>query len=70
MVGQQRQPARAAADARTRLSSGQKIFGRTVPQALLVTAALVLYSAAILFVWLNFAQHAFEWLPYNNYLWD
>ena len=52
------------------LSRMPTIFGRTVPQALLVTAALVLYSAAILFVWLNFAQHAFEWLPYNNYLWD
>ena len=51
------------------LSRLPRVFGRSVPEALLVAAALVLYSAAILFVWLNYAQHAFEWLPYNNYLW-
>jgi uncharacterized protein involved in exopolysaccharide biosynthesis len=45
------------------------IFGRSVPGAALVAAGLVLYSAVILFVWLNYAQHAFEWLPYRNYFW-
>ena len=51
------------------LSRLPTIFGRSVPGALLVAAAIVLYSAAILYVWLNYAQHAFEWLPYNNYFW-
>lgn len=51
------------------LSRLPTIFGRSVPGALLVAATLVLYSAAILFVWLNYAQHAFEWLPYRNYFW-
>jgi len=27
------------------------------------------FSAAVLFVWLNFAAHAFAWLPYRNLLW-
>lgn len=34
-----------------------------------VMPRLVLYSASILFVWLNYPQHAFEWLPYKNYVW-
>lgn len=41
------------------LSRMPTIFGRTVPGALPVTAP-PLYSAAILFVWLNYAKHAFE----------
>lgn len=30
---------------------------------------IVLYSAAVLFVWLFFADHAFAWLPYQFYPW-
>ena len=30
---------------------------------------VVIYSAAVLFVWLVFAQTAFAWLPYQFYLW-
>ena len=29
--------------------------------------AVVLYYAAVLFVWLNFASHAHSWLPYRFY---
>ena len=31
--------------------------------------AVVAYSAAVLFVWLVFATHAFAWLPYQFYPW-
>ena len=31
--------------------------------------AVILYSAAIQFVWLNYAVNAFAWVPYQNYLW-
>lgn len=30
--------------------------------------AVVLYSAAVLFVWLNYAVNAGSWVPYRNYL--
>ncbi|OQM77583.1 EpsG family protein [Manganibacter manganicus] len=32
-----------------------------------ITLGVVLYSAAIQFVWLNFASHAVDWLPYQLY---
>ena len=32
--------------------------------------AVVAYSAAVLFVWLNFANHAFVWLPYRFWLFE
>lgn len=37
--------------------------------SLLVTG-VVAYSAAVLFVWLVFAAHAYAWLPYNNWVWS
>jgi len=30
---------------------------------------VVAYAIAIQFVWLNFAQNAEQWVPYNSYLW-
>ncbi len=33
------------------------------------TRLVVAYSAAVLFVWLFFASHAFAWLPYQFYPW-
>lgn len=33
-----------------------------------LTAVIVLYYAAVLFVWLTFATHAFAWVPYRFYL--
>jgi hypothetical protein len=32
------------------------------------TTAVIVYSAAVLFVWLNYAVNAWAWLPYQNYL--
>lgn len=32
-----------------------------------ITLLIVLYSAAMLFVWLNFGSHAGDWLPYTLY---
>jgi len=32
------------------------------------TLAVIVYSAAVMFVWLNYAVNAFAWLPYHNYL--
>lgn len=31
-----------------------------------VVVAIVVYYALVLFVWLNYASHAFAWLPYRN----
>src|SRR5207302_10824097 len=35
---------------------------------LMWTSAVIFYSAAVLFVWLNYAVNAFAWVPYGNYL--
>jgi len=32
-----------------------------------LATAVVLYSAAVQFIWLNFAVTAFAWLPYQLY---
>ncbi|HEU4697107.1 MAG TPA: EpsG family protein [Sphingomicrobium sp.] len=32
------------------------------------TTAVIVYSAAVLFVWLNYAVNAWAWVPYQNYL--
>lgn len=37
---------------------------------LVVTIAVLLYYASVLFVWLNFATNASYWIPYGNYLWN
>jgi len=44
------------------------IFGRKNQG--FVVAGVVVYYAAVQFVWLNFASHAFAWLPYRNYLFE
>jgi hypothetical protein len=35
---------------------------------LMWTTAVIAYSAAVQFVWLNYADNAFAWLPYRNYI--
>lgn len=35
---------------------------------LMWTTAVIVYSAAVMFVWLNYAVNAFAWVPYKNYL--
>lgn len=38
--------------------------------ALLIRQSVVVYSLAVLLVWLLFADHAFAWLPYKFYPWE
>jgi hypothetical protein len=35
---------------------------------LMWTTAVIAYSAAVQFVWLNYAVNAYAWLPYKNYI--
>ncbi|MBC7597729.1 MAG: EpsG family protein [Polaromonas sp.] len=44
-------------------------LGQQNGQNALWVLAIVLYSAAVLFVWLLFADNAFAWLPYQFYPW-
>lgn len=44
---------------------GARLFGLS-SQSLL--ALVLLYSVSVQFVWLNFATHAYGWLPYSNIL--
>lgn len=46
-----------------------EVFGVHEGRNALFTAIVLLYYAAVLFVWLNFATHAQYWLPYQNWLW-
>ncbi|RHW16655.1 EpsG family protein [Sphingomonas gilva] len=43
------------------------VFGRNLQDNRPMVAAVLLYSAAIQFVWLNFAGHSDEWVPYRFY---
>jgi hypothetical protein len=43
-------------------------FGLVRRGWLMWTVAVILYSAAVLFVWLNYAVNAYAWIPYKNYL--
>jgi hypothetical protein len=45
-------------------------FAKSNAEKIGLTALVVAYSAVIQFVWLNYAQHADYWLPYNNYIWS
>ena len=42
------------------------IFGSRFTR--LLVFSVILYCSLILFVWLNFASHAYLWLPYKNFL--
>ena len=43
-------------------------FGLVRKGWLMWTVAVIVYSAAVLYVWLNYAVNAFAWVPYQNYL--
>lgn len=43
-------------------------FGLIQRGWLMWTTAVIVYSAAVMFVWLNYAINAYAWLPYQNYL--
>ena len=43
-------------------------LARTVQTRTPLVLGVLAYYAAVLFVWLNFATHAFAWVPYQNVL--
>lgn len=43
-------------------------FGLTNRGWLMWTTGVILYSAAVLFVWVNYAVNSFAWVPYRTYL--
>lgn len=43
-------------------------FGMIRQGWLFWTTTVVVYSAAVMFVWLNFAANSFAWVPYRSYL--
>jgi hypothetical protein len=43
------------------------VLGRRGGRNDAVVAGVVVYYAAVLFVWLNYAGHAFAWVPYQFY---
>ncbi len=47
------------------LSQVPRVFAPSV----LTRGLVILYAAAIQFVWLNFADNAYYWVPYSSYLW-
>jgi hypothetical protein len=44
-------------------------FGGPSKSKMLLLVTIIAYSAAIQFVWLNYAVNASGWVPYKNYLW-
>ena len=42
-----------------------EVFARSRSESEAWTIALVVYSAAILFVWMSYSTHSFAWLPYQ-----
>ncbi len=44
------------------------VLGRPTCRNINGVAAVIFYYAAVQFVWLNFAVHAFAWIPYRFYL--
>jgi hypothetical protein len=45
------------------------VFGRNSRTNTFFVVALLVYSAAVELVWLNFGTWSHGWLPYQNYLW-
>jgi EamA domain-containing membrane protein RarD len=41
------------------------VFGQTMADYKMVAAGVIVYSAAVMFVWLNFADGASYWVPYS-----
>jgi hypothetical protein len=44
------------------------VFGTSKFLSRLIVVGVVAYSALVLIVWLNFANHSSFWIPYQNYL--
>ncbi|WP_027715123.1 EpsG family protein [Desulfuromonas sp. TF] len=45
-----------------------EVFGAKRSSNILFVLAVLLYYALVQFVWLNYATHAYAWLPYQNWL--
>lgn len=45
------------------------IFGRNGRQSMLMATLVISYSLAVQLVWLLYAGHAEDWIPYRSYLW-
>ena len=45
-----------------------EVYGTRHGRNTVFTAAVLIYYAAVLFVWLNFATHSKYWVPYRNWL--
>jgi hypothetical protein len=44
------------------------LLGKTPEVRMLLTLAVIIFYAIVLYVWLNYASHAHAWLPYRNLL--
>ena len=51
------------------LSNIPNVFGRSNKKNTAWIYAVIGYSAAVQFVWLNYANYAHTWLPYRFYPW-
>lgn len=45
-------------------------IGVTTRNIQILTALVVIYSSAVLFIWLFFADTSYEWIPYKFYPWE
>ncbi len=45
-----------------------EVFGIKRGRNQLFVTGVIFYYGLVLFVWLNYATHAFAWLPYRNWL--
>lgn len=50
------------------LSRVPLVFSKGVNASVALKSAVILYSAAVQFVWLNYADNARAWVPYRSYL--
>jgi hypothetical protein len=51
------------------LSRLPAVFGRRGRQSMLMAMLVVSYSLSVQMVWLVYAGHADDWIPYRSYLW-
>jgi hypothetical protein len=50
------------------LSYLPQTFSRSDASKKIILTGVIFYSGLVLFVWLNFANHSFYWIPYQNYI--
>jgi len=52
------------------LSRVPRVFSKTANASVGLKFAIIMYSAAVQFTWLNYAENSSAWVPYNSYLTD